>query len=187
MGAANHRRFDLLNATTNSKKQLDTSAYDVENSRMSKRTHYSDKEIALLREFYPKGGPILCMKHMPNRTYEGISYKAQSMGLVSPFIRQGRKEGSGAWTEQELSLLRRSYPRVGVVGCADLFPTKSRTAIQSQANRLGIRFTFRKPKVEKVIGCDEVDSWPVVQKWAHVGEWKAETVNGQRFIFEAQT
>ncbi|MGI4717248.1 MAG: HNH endonuclease signature motif containing protein [Janthinobacterium lividum] len=48
------------------------------------------------------------------------------------------------WSEDELALLRENYPVIGLVGCCQLMPYRTKKSIKSKADALGLRKDFSK-------------------------------------------
>lgn len=147
---------------------------------MSKKP-YTPEEIAIIREFYPIGGAVLCVKHMKGRTREGVSFRAQMMGIRAPSV-----GGSPPWTSAQVDILRKNYSKLGVIGTTKLLPGKTQYAVTSMAKRLGIRVQKATAyNLSLAVDSDEaVDSWPPRRVWVPVNEWKAEPVTAPRSVFE---
>lgn len=88
---------------------------------------WTKKEVAILREKYPKQGSEIPKL---DRTQGAIKKKAQSLGLSAPQY----------WTEEELSILKEKYPEQG----SDIPELdRTRSAIKNKAQRLGLSAPYK--------------------------------------------
>lgn len=157
------------------------------------QNEYTTAELAIIREHYPVIGSKGCAKLMQGRSPKAISVKASCLGLKCP-----KRGGKRIWTTVEVGVLRDRYPKGGMKAVRPYLPFRSDEAISSKVVELGLSAPKTTPEFRKKMAqaaearraakeSADVDSWPVVQKWAHFGEWKAEPVNAPRFIFEMQS
>lgn len=98
----------------------------------SKRTVWNSEDEQLLRQYYPENGADIKPLRDKGFREESIKWKAVKLGL-----RQKRHE----WTDEELELLRVQFPKNGtrVAGLEHY----SKSAIQSQASKLGLKYDKR--------------------------------------------
>lgn len=75
---------------------------------------WSEEELELLREYYPKGGLLLCRENGLLKGDFEIYYKAGREGLK---IGSGRGLSKNNWTEEEINLLKEFYPKGGLPLC----------------------------------------------------------------------
>lgn len=90
-------------------------------------------EIAALRRLYPAGGTVACLAELPGRTRGAIRENARRLGLK----RSGAAHG--AWSAEEIAVLRQHYPEGGPRACAARLPARSARAIGEAAKRAGLR------------------------------------------------
>ena len=103
---------------------------------MKTTTHpnpWTADEDAVLRRYYPDGGPQACLPHL-NRTKAGIMGRVQRLGIrCTPEIQN-------PWTADEDAVLRRYYPDGGVLACLPHL-NRTRAGIARRVQWLGIRCT----------------------------------------------
>lgn len=92
---------------------------------------WTDKEIAILEEFYPTASFAEVEKLLPNRKKSAIIAKASKLKI---------KRIVNIWTKEELSLLKKHYPGPTTNDeLLALFPTHSFVAIKTKAKVLGVK------------------------------------------------
>lgn len=75
---------------------------------MTKPKPWTPEETEIVRINYPKGGAILCLKHLRGRTHDAVKFKARSLRVKAPtYIRE--KRGRWASTETIDAQIRRVY------------------------------------------------------------------------------
>jgi len=97
---------------------------------------YSEADEYLIRQWYPKWGSAK-LALMLNRSKIAILHKAREMGLecINKDKVCKRKD---IWSEEEIEILRRFYPKGGTEACLQRLPLRSKNAIWVKAQKLGI-------------------------------------------------
>ena len=96
---------------------------------------WTEEELNILREYYPKGGVKLVKEKGINRSSEAIKVRASQMGLnlKDSVIDRLRSK----WSEQELQILEEYYPDEGLDVVLRL-KGRSERAIQVKASQIGL-------------------------------------------------
>lgn len=109
---------------------------------------WTKQEIAMLKEHYPNMGAAC--GDLFGRSYQSCTKAAQRYGVkrIKKTIKRGAKEGViEAWTEEEIALLRKHYPKMGT-SCREMFG-RSKSSVVGAAMRHGIQYVgMKKLKVE---------------------------------------
>jgi len=89
---------------------------------------WTQSEIDILKDNYPKLGKFGFSELLPNRTPESIATRARLLGIKHKTI----------WSAEEENILKEFYPTKGREYCAELLKREVKTITQ-KANRLGLR------------------------------------------------
>lgn len=89
--------------------------------------YWSEEEIAILREWYPKEGTG-CHIRLPGRTPRGIKQKARSLNLSAPKTQ---------WSEEEDEILKEKYGKIPTNELSVLLE-RSLCSVQHRARALGL-------------------------------------------------
>lgn len=100
---------------------------------MSKKkwSEWTDIEISILKEYYPKGGIKLCKEKGLNRDGNSIKIKASSLSI--PY-------NHSVWSEEEVAILKEYFPVGGYNLCKEKGITKSIQSIRSKAYSLSLYY-----------------------------------------------
>lgn len=134
---------------------------------------WTPDEDEVLRVYYPTRGSLWSgWAHlMPNRSIRAIEQRASKLGIqVAPEVKsrncsigriEGIKKASMEWTEGEIETLKQHYARRGPSwSCwASLLPNRTKGAIRSKANELGIT----KQHERKPIKFTEAESYRILK------------------------
>ena len=116
---------------------------------------WTEEELNILREYYPKGGVKLVKEKGINRSSEAIKVRASQMGLnlKDSVIDRLRSK----WSEQELQILEEYYPDEGLDVVLRL-KGRSERAIQVKASQIGLKLhNDLKKEVTNMWSKEEVD------------------------------
>jgi len=92
---------------------------------------WTDREIAILEEFYPYASHSELEKLLPNRKKNAIITKASKLNIRRPIY---------IWTEEQLSLLKKHYPsQTNNEELLALLKNHSFVAIKTKAKNLGLK------------------------------------------------
>ena len=119
---------------------------------------WTPDEDDVIRVYYPTQGRLWSGWEylMPDRSIRAIAQRASKLGVqVAPQVKSrncsvGRiesiKKASLEWTESELDILRQHYARRGPSwsGWATLLPNRTKGAIRSKANDIGVTKTHKR-------------------------------------------
>lgn len=94
------------------------------------RPSWTENEINILKEYYPKYGYKKCLELLPNKNKYTIQSKAESLNLLAP----GASKLNAGWTIEEDEILEKYYPLGGAVLCKKYLVNRSLKAIKSRAN-----------------------------------------------------
>lgn len=95
---------------------------------------WSDEEVNILREQYASGVSAKQISTMlPGRSPKAIAAHARKLGI------QSGRHLERSWDTQEVALLRREYPSLGVK-VAEQLPGRTENAVKLMANKLGIHY-----------------------------------------------
>ncbi len=108
---------------------------------------WTDKEVVLLRELYPKIRVNALVDKFPGRTRATIVAKAFSLSLLSPKI----------WQENENNIIKNLFENEPKENLLKLLPGRSWSAILAQGERLGLRRKTNKPRLQ--INENYFDNW----------------------------
>lgn len=100
--------------------------------------YWSQKEVSLLKEFYPKIRVKDFAKTFPNRTKATIVAKALSLGLPSAKL----------WQPEENNILHKYFTEALKKELLKLLPKRSWLAILAQGERLGLKRKIDKPRLK---------------------------------------
>lgn len=101
---------------------------EIENNLLLNGQRWTDEEIELLKNYYPKYGIKKCMEMISNHnTKIAIVSKARELDLHAPHY----------WSEENICFLKQNYNNYGAKKCADMLG-KSVGAIHTQAKKLGL-------------------------------------------------
>jgi len=100
--------------------------------------YWSQKEISLLREFYPKTRVKYLSKIFPNRTKATIVVKALNLNLPSAKL----------WQAHENDILRKHFAKAPMEKLLGLLPKRSYLAILARGERLSLRRNIKGPKLK---------------------------------------
>jgi len=100
--------------------------------------YWSDKEVSLLKKYYPKLRVKDLVKMFPNRTKATIVANALSLGLPSAKL----------WQPEENDILRKYFAETSKEGFLELLPKRSWPAILAQGERLGLKRKINKPTLK---------------------------------------
>jgi len=112
---------------------------------MAKR--WNNLEIEMLNKIYPyfSWGAIKLL--IPNRDYNAICAKAEKLKIRR--TQRGRNTKPTDWTPREITKLKLMFPYRCWQKLLKSFPNKSRIAIKSKANRMGLKRINREPIKQK--------------------------------------
>lgn len=101
----------------------------------SLRSKWSDVEIDILKKYYPKeGGEVV--KRLNNRSFRAVQIKASQLGVR---LDDGLKiKVNNLWTSGEVALLYKYYELRGAKYIKAKGVDRSKKAIISKANKLGL-------------------------------------------------
>lgn len=99
---------------------------------------WTDKELAILEEYYPLGGYFLCKEKGLERRRDATLKKAQSLGLKVNDYNHLKIMPKVLWEEWELDILKENYVKVGKLGMTKLLPHRTEGAIFLKADSLGL-------------------------------------------------
>lgn len=105
------------------------------NQRYTRCVDWSESDLAILREYYPIGGVMLCKEKGLDVSDAIIHYKARKLGLK---IGIGKAKRKNMWGEEELALLKEYYPKGGLSLCMEKGLNKSNYSIYLKARDLGL-------------------------------------------------
>lgn len=129
-------------------------------------TPFSQTELALLYEHYPRLGPRGMVALLPGRSAHSISNKAQKLDIkVIKRVYTKTKPSANEWTPAELSVLLEHFPAGGVAACAPLLPRRSEGGINRRARGMGLDTRVKSPTVE-------FEDVPIVQRHIPAGAWR---------------
>lgn len=115
-----------------------------------RNVRWSKEEVALLEEYYPKGGFELCRSNGLMRSIDAVHYKAKILGL---YYNQHYTR-SIDWSESDISILKKYYPIGGVMLCREKGLDVSDSIMHYKARKLGLKIGKGKAK-RKNMWCDE--------------------------------
>ena len=97
---------------------------------------WSEKEINILRTYYPGDTPIeKIMEMLPGRTYSAILHKAVHLGInKGKYIPEKRK--SRRWTKEEIEIVKSYYGKVNEREIINIIPNRTASSVKSIINRL---------------------------------------------------
>ncbi|MDP3093170.1 MAG: LAGLIDADG family homing endonuclease [bacterium] len=99
--------------------------------------YWSNKEVSLLKKFYPKLIVRELAKMFPNRTKATIAVKAFSLGLPSAKL----------WQSEENDILYKDFAEASEEKLLKLLPKRSWSAILAQGERIGLKRKIDGPKL----------------------------------------
>ena len=116
---------------------------------------WTDEELNILREYYPKGGVKLVKEKGVDRSSEAIKVRASQMGLN---FRDGVIDRlRSKWSKSELKILVDYYPDEGLDVVSRL-KNRSERAIQVKASQMGLKLHNElKKEVTNMWTQEEVD------------------------------
>jgi len=106
--------------------------------KRGRSVRWSDKEIALLQEFYPTIWVKNLVHKFPNRTKETIVAKARHLNLPSAKL----------WQPEENAILQTHFANSQKEITENLLPKRSWTAIMAQGERLGLKRIRNRPRLK---------------------------------------
>ena len=96
-----------------------------------KSKKWTDEEINILINFYPKGAAEEVQKYLPNRTLSSIHHKASRLKI-------GYENDN--WTKDEIDIITEKYPVGGKDLVHTILPHRSISAIRTKASDLGLSY-----------------------------------------------
>lgn len=103
------------------------------NVRQDENKFWTDEEIEILKKNYSVLGAKGCKDLLPNRSDASIRGKAK---VLKPEKNGCIVEKATLWTEEEVEILKKYYPILGVKACKKLLPNRD---VKSKAATLGLR------------------------------------------------
>lgn len=101
-------------------------------------SRWTERELYILEEYYPKGGYFLCKSNGLDRPRDATLKKAQTLGVR--VIKNGFKSGKNIdrWADWELAILSEEYPKKGKKGVANILTHRTESAIYVKAISKGL-------------------------------------------------
>jgi len=97
---------------------------------MKKPNSWTQKEIDVLKEHYPKGMSLeQLQKLLPDRTIRAIIVRVRKLKI---------KREEKSWSDKEVDLLRKYYPRCSSAQMREILPKRTIQAMHGKASILGI-------------------------------------------------
>ena len=96
------------------------------------RTPWTEDEIRILRDAYPKSGVSGVQKLLPHRSSSACSKMAIQLGLTAKRSKEQIK-----WSDTELEILKSHYPDMGK-DVTQLLPGRTAATCQRKASELGL-------------------------------------------------
>lgn len=100
----------------------------IQEDGLSSNNLWTDKEDAIIKEYYEEGGAKLCQEKGVERKLKSINIRANKLGIV--VIKR--------WSEEEDALLREFYPIGGSTLCIKKGLKRSKRSIRYRAGNLGV-------------------------------------------------
>jgi hypothetical protein len=153
---------------------------------------YSAEDTATVIKWYPIEGTdvVLRLKHPRSRpSVATFANTLRERGLMDARIARS------PWTNETESILIHHFPRIGPVGCFDLFKgVYTIFGIKSKARRLRLsapRLPTRKkdepPEViTDAVDPNEADTAPMIHRHIPEGEWKRDHPIPRRSVFDVE-
>ena len=115
---------------------LDRTKTDINNRLkelgLTLKKRWSDEEVAILKEYFPKGGARLAIQNGIDRDMREISAKASTLGIK---VQKQRV----IWSDEEIEILKEYYPIEGTKVLDRLGDDKNAIAVRNKAKYLGIQ------------------------------------------------
>jgi hypothetical protein len=108
---------------------------------------WSDAELAIMRQYFPKGGASAVMAKLPQRSRTAIYGLAHKLGLSAPGHRPGTKHARYELTAGLEARIRETWPSLAAKGATAKFAEqidRPRWWLEKQAVKLGLSTLQRK-------------------------------------------
>lgn len=93
------------------------------------RRYWTDEEDAIVSEMYPENGAMYCTGLL-DRTYSSVRSRARTLGLFRTNVK---------WSEYEIGVIHKYYPKWGVAKCKEFLPNRAEMSIAKKAQDLGVK------------------------------------------------
>ncbi len=101
--------------------------------------NWSDYELDILRECYPKGGSVLCREKGIKRSFYAINSKARKLNIFREY-RYVNTVKNKRWTKEEEKVLKENFAKYGAIGCIEKgIEGRTKYSIIKKATSLGIK------------------------------------------------
>lgn len=95
--------------------------------------HWTEKELEILRQELPLGGPKRVNQKLPHRTIDAIKLRSRVEGVV--YVPHGDGESGDIWSAEELELLKENC-ELPAAELAKLFPHREKKAVINKRYKL---------------------------------------------------
>lgn len=100
---------------------------------------WTEGELSIMHSIYEAEAPEKLLEQLPDRKWANIRQKGWKLGLHRQDARFKKGETPhNAWPQDEVTLLKSTFPLLPLSELYALFPTKTPTAIKVKAYRLGL-------------------------------------------------
>lgn len=101
--------------------------------RVFSAVHWTEKELEILRQEFPLGGPKRVNQRLPHRTIDAIKLRSRVEGVV--YVPHGDGESGDIWSTEELELLKANC-ELPASELAKLFPHREKKAVINKRYKL---------------------------------------------------
>lgn len=136
----------LMGIERNIEKKNEDTSYSLKNKRRGYSAKWSDKEMAILTEFFPIGGYELCVQKGIDKSEEEVLVKVnkEMHERKAEFIKKGFMTPA-RWTKSDIQILVKYYPSGGTSICQEKGLNKKNSSIRMMAKALDIPLNKEKP------------------------------------------
>lgn len=115
-------------------------------------TQWSEREDQIVREHYPTEGPDGCKTTLLSNGYDRTAGAIKERAKYLK-VRKLRKSVENSWSDDEIDVLRATFPMGGAEGASkalsEIGCTRTIGAITTRAAMLGVRMTNTKRRMDK--------------------------------------
>jgi len=120
---------------------------------MARGNKWTEREVEILRNFYPTSDKNEIIEKIPKHTYNSIKYKAEELGIKKDIW----------WTEEELNILNENYEN-NYNNIGYLLPKRTHLSIKKKAFQLNLKikeddmFDIRNSNLKGRLDCEIFDN-----------------------------
>lgn len=128
------------------------------NGNTNRTQKWTQEELDILKTYFKSESSVELTKRIPNRTPAAIIQKAERLHLKHNFIK-GHGKKAMLWTNEETELLKSLYENHPIDEVMRFFPNRTKSAVQQQANTLGLRYLYYNERFFQTIDTAEKAYW----------------------------